>query len=151
MDRAHHVTLAAALLAGCSPAQPTVEEDLVSRARLAIAATLKDPDSAKFRDVRAYPDKRLVCGEVNGKNSYGAYAGFSPFFYDNGFAQIADGVFSDRYDELCMGAIRDEGLAALNRTKSLIAKMEDGPEKDKIRADVEKLISEQAAIDEARN
>jgi len=47
---------------------------------------LKDADSAKFRDVRVLA-KTLkdgsvafdVCGEVNAKNSYGAYGGYSVF------------------------------------------------------------------------
>lgn len=46
---------------------------------------LKDADSAKFKDVVVYvkpgPDPvHSVCGQVNSKNSYGAYAGYSPFF-----------------------------------------------------------------------
>lgn len=46
---------------------------------------LKDADSAKFKDVLVYvkPGAEPVhslCGQVNSKNSYGAYAGYSPFF-----------------------------------------------------------------------
>ena len=42
---------------------------------------LKDPDSAKFRNVRfvKYNNQIVVCGEVNAKNSYGGYVGFSEF------------------------------------------------------------------------
>lgn len=42
---------------------------------------LKDSDSAKFRDVfiSRYEDGVVACGEVNAKNSYGAYSGFSKF------------------------------------------------------------------------
>ncbi len=44
---------------------------------------MKDPDSAKFRNWAAYEvsnGDRIVCGEVNAKNSYGAYVGFDPFY-----------------------------------------------------------------------
>jgi len=46
---------------------------------------LKDADSAKFKDVLVYvkpgPEPvHSLCGQVNSKNSYGAYAGYSPFF-----------------------------------------------------------------------
>jgi hypothetical protein len=38
-----------------------------------VADTLKDPDSARFRN------QKSVCGEVNAKNSYGGYVGFRRF------------------------------------------------------------------------
>lgn len=48
---------------------------------------MKDPDSAKFRYMRFIEAGKnndtiggFVCGNVNAKNSYGAYAGFSPFY-----------------------------------------------------------------------
>lgn len=43
---------------------------------------LKDPDSARFKGSMMVPygeDSHLVCGFVNSKNSYGGYAGFTPF------------------------------------------------------------------------
>lgn len=57
-----------------------------------VRGNLRDPDSAKFRNVTIVdaetqiadsPDKakwRSVCGEVNAKNAMGGYTGFSPFF-----------------------------------------------------------------------
>lgn len=43
-----------------------------------VAARLADPDAAQFRNMRKakFDD---VCGEVNGKNRFGAYVGFEPF------------------------------------------------------------------------
>jgi len=56
-----------------------------------IAKLLHDPESAQFQDVSAedvfshgwdYLGRDyIVCGEVNGKNLYGAYTGFKPFVY----------------------------------------------------------------------
>jgi len=61
--------------------QSNTEDDVMEKAKTATASILKDPDSAKFRNVRIvrYLEGKVVCGEVNGKNSYGGYAGFTPF------------------------------------------------------------------------
>lgn len=40
---------------------------------------LFDPGSAQVRALR-YTDQRCVCGEINGKNRYGAYVGFKRFY-----------------------------------------------------------------------
>lgn len=48
----------------------------------AVRAKLKDGDSAKFQDVffvRGADGIPLACGEVNSKNSFGAYGGFQRF------------------------------------------------------------------------
>lgn len=48
----------------------------------AVKRKLKDPDSAKFNSIRAYPKENqmyTVCGFVNAKNSYGGYGGDMPF------------------------------------------------------------------------
>src|SRR3546814_20504448 len=98
---------------------------------------------SKFRNLLAYPDKNLVCGEINGKNSFGAYSGFIDFYYDNGFAMIADhdSIFRSRLDELCMGAMKDQGDAALKRALAIWDEMPDSEEKAKAIAEIEKLES----------
>ena len=57
-----------------------------------VAAMLIDPASAQFRDVRT-PRAGLigpatVCGEVNGKNRMGAYAGFTRFYWYPNFEEL---------------------------------------------------------------
>lgn len=47
-------------------------------ARRTVASSMKDPSSAQFRGVKR-GDRGHVCGEVNGKNEYGAYVGFVGF------------------------------------------------------------------------
>ncbi|WP_372090325.1 hypothetical protein P7L79_12875 [Tistrella mobilis] len=54
------------------------EARTIDRAREA----MKDPAAAQIRKVRTVSHGaggKLVCGEINGKNSYGAYTGFSRF------------------------------------------------------------------------
>ena len=47
-----------------------MQMDLIVSAQIAVSGILKDPDSAKFRNQRG------DCGEVNSKNSFGAYTGY---------------------------------------------------------------------------
>ncbi|ANL74286.1 hypothetical protein AMC83_PA00059 (plasmid) [Rhizobium phaseoli] len=54
--------------------------------KAAVAKRLKDPESAKFPEAfsasknTADPTDITVCGKVNGRNSFGAYAGSTPFY-----------------------------------------------------------------------
>ena len=80
------IAAAALTLSGCmgsatfTPAnapKATVEELLTD-----VRYSLKDPAAAQFRNVRTYGDGTgtyVVCGMVNGKNSFGGYTGFQPF------------------------------------------------------------------------
>lgn len=82
--RAACMLMAALLLvAGCG----SDEDNAKAVAEKVIAKTLKDPDSAKFSDVYTVEEKSTdpkirsiaVCGLVNAKNSFGAYAGPTRF------------------------------------------------------------------------
>lgn len=70
-------------------------EESLEQIKRGVAQDLKDPSSAEIRDVKVVegPGGRFLCGEVNGKNSYGAYAGFVPF------RSFGMGLFSD-YSEI---------------------------------------------------
>ena len=78
---------------------------MIAEARAAISDTLKDPESAKFRYIVTVPAERVVCGEVNGKNSFGAYSGYSRFYYRNGSGHVVDydSIFWDEYVQRCAG------------------------------------------------
>lgn len=89
---------------------PAVAQDkgysaLVAKAKKSISRDLKDPDAAKFRDIGIYKSTTgkggvSVCGEINAKNSYGAYVGFRKFLVSDDIAIIdgAEGGLS--YDSL---------------------------------------------------
>lgn len=51
--------------------------------KAAFEERLKDADSAKFKDLTQKSSEAAgswqLCGEVNAKNSYGAYSGYEPF------------------------------------------------------------------------
>lgn len=73
---------------------------------------MKDPDSAKFRNVRiqrhGMTEYKIVCGAVNSKNSYGGYVGFAKFIASPTDYHVED----TSGDE----AIRDAANAGLDRT-----------------------------------
>ena len=67
---------------------------IVWQAQKTAAANLKDPGSALFSNVR-YNDLKIgICGEMNGKNGYGAYGGFAGSYYDpkRGIVLYEDGA-----------------------------------------------------------
>lgn len=55
----------------------------LTRYQRAVADRLRDPEAARFRNVQGVTygsDHRAICGEFNGKNAYGGYIGFAPFY-----------------------------------------------------------------------
>ena len=87
-----------ATMAGLAHAQSASDRALVAQAKVALTYTFKDPGSAQYRNVGLYKSTTgkggdIVCGEVNAKNSYGAYVGFQRF------AVWRDIVVIDRPDD----------------------------------------------------
>ena len=68
-----------ALLVGGCHLLPGTEAADIEQAKAKAARDLRDPESAQFRDVATSDDGTWVCGEINGKNAYGAYAGYQRF------------------------------------------------------------------------
>ncbi|MDH1260380.1 SPOR domain-containing protein [Pseudomonas atacamensis] len=94
----------------------------IDRARTAVADRLKDPDSAKFRNERQVADGG-VCGEVNGKNGFGAYSGFAPFFAmkaPDGFDVVIDSSLSDPFvSKICGYTIASPQIEEPVQTKEI--------------------------------
>jgi len=74
---------------------------LIAKRQSEVAQLLKDPDSAKFRNVYVSEiySEPIVCGEVNGKNSYGAYAGYTTFMADGNTPKLK--VNPSEYETFC--------------------------------------------------
>lgn len=66
----------------------------------ALRRVLKDPDSAKISNTRVvqWRSGKVVCGEVNAKNSYGGYVGNRPFVAGSTRATLWD--TSSRHKEI---------------------------------------------------
>lgn len=82
MNKALYVILVCCMLTGCKPG----EEKAIQLAEKEVSSDMKDPESTNFRYVRVagFDDANgavvaTVCGQVNSKNSFGAYNGFGPF------------------------------------------------------------------------
>ena len=84
------VAAVAALLAGCQTAQVEPERSTpipmapyqIAAIQEGVKAALKDPESARFGDIKAGQRSNgdvVVCGWVNAKNSFGGYIGMVPF------------------------------------------------------------------------
>lgn len=66
---------------------------LVEKAKSTITRDLKDPESARFRNLGIYKSTTgkggvSVCGEINAKNSYGAYTGYRKFVVNDDWGVI---------------------------------------------------------------
>lgn len=97
-----------------SPAAHAAEagKEEIAQAQEFFKKSLKDPDSAQFRNVLYFektgssgkPNKN-VCGEINAKNSYGGYVGFQPFYFSNGWGEVMTeknkGLFVMMFDVVC--------------------------------------------------
>lgn len=71
---------------------------ITATARDQVSYVLNDPDSAQFRNIRGYAFSGpgggyVVCGEVNGRNRLGGYAGFQPFRTNVGNGQSSGNVY----------------------------------------------------------
>jgi len=79
-----------------------------------IKGILKDPNSANFRHVGVIMPKQfdrthtgVDCGEVNARNSFGAYTGFTAFMVLSGIPMIQDGsrAFGRLYNKECANKV----------------------------------------------
>lgn len=90
MVRALAFALTALALSACDklPVGP------IADAKATAAASLRDPGSAQFRNVKSVTNGRgtAVCGEINGKNAFGGYAGFQDFVVVDGQAWVQTGA-----------------------------------------------------------
>lgn len=75
-----------------------------------VRAGMRDPDSVQFRNLlvvhvaggQPLPEWSAVCGEVNGRNGFGAYAGFTPFIAADDYLITAeDSSFGVLFKENC--------------------------------------------------
>ena len=91
------------------------QSTIVAMSRDGVKSRLRDPSSARFRNVGYYSggESSAVCGEVNAKNGFGGYTGFERFvalgdklaFLES---DIEASEFADVWRRLCVKADSDE-------------------------------------------
>jgi hypothetical protein len=99
---------------------------LIADAEEAVRTKMKDPDAAKFTDVRLCQKPKAVTGKVNGKNSYGAYAGEESFYYVDGEA-VTISENPRRFNDLSKLCFSDK---VLQETNAVIANATGGMDLD---------------------
>ena len=85
----NHITRASIIVVAmlaifANTSHAATNQQIINEAKLAVKERLKDPESARFRNVRVEenPNKSVwIKGEYNAKNSYGGYVGFEKFVY----------------------------------------------------------------------
>jgi len=97
----------ATLLAGCDTASNKTDEigDAERAAKSGMTKDFFDPGAVQYRDVQAKgkPGDYTFCGELNGKNRYGAFTGFKRFIAN---ADKQNGVYEYSFS-LMEGQIDD--------------------------------------------
>lgn len=85
-------------------------EQFVIKAKSAVAANLKDPQSAQFSNLfvaEREGEARTLCGMLNAKNSYGGYGGPKMFFSRTAL-KYENGIFKTLIDDEKSGSINLE-------------------------------------------
>jgi hypothetical protein len=85
-----------AMSANAKKPSETSGKDLTKQLKVIFKNSLKDPDSAKFKDeflsFHESENAIALCGFFNSKNSYGGYVGFQPFIVTAESMVISDTV-----------------------------------------------------------
>ncbi len=71
-----------ALAFSCTASAASGDAAFVAAAKAVVTQDLKDPESVKFKGLGIYQSAsglNFLCGEMNAKNSYGAYTGYVRF------------------------------------------------------------------------
>lgn len=57
------------------------EKDMIAKSLETVREAMRDPEGARVRNVELldFRGGKVVCGEINPKNGYGAYVGYMPF------------------------------------------------------------------------
>lgn len=78
------------------------EMNNISRGEIRMKESLKDPSSAEIRNSRI-GSSGVVCGQVNAKNSFGAYTGYKNYIQIGGITSVDDGTssFEQSWDKYC--------------------------------------------------
>lgn len=104
--------LAALALSACKPAV----DPAIANAQDSVRSLLRDPSSAQFQKMESFPGPE-VCGEVNAKNAFGGYVGFTRFYVGPEGADL-DPISAA---EKCVKAITADALRIQAETRRIQA------------------------------
>lgn len=110
------VGIAFLVLAGCQWI-PGTDQHSISKAEKLAADSILDPSSAQFRNVQVGLADH-VCGEINGKNRQGGYAGFLRFIVNTTSGSVSIEPFVPWSDAAMGNAARRCARAEAISTRS---------------------------------
>lgn len=116
-------------------------------AKDAVRQGMLDPDATQFRDVETCSgDSKVIRGEVNGKNSFGAYVGFKSFYYseyrvayagDAEFMTLMDRCYNDLHKETPLVASSQSAPASAAAVPTESEQANQAPVEKTVRTDVD--------------
>jgi hypothetical protein len=81
------------ILTGCSNSEQNKQNAIQIASIGAVRASLKDPDSAEFRNIHG------ICGEVNSKNGFGGMTGYKRYIGNSGIVAIeGENTATDQFE-----------------------------------------------------
>lgn len=122
---------------------------LINQAKKAVRSQLKDPSSAQFDYVYAVTTisgAKAVCGEVNAKNTYGGYTGFTPFYSYQGYTKIIPNTDNEVLAQLYATNYAEAGCAGKAAEKAVYEQKKKAEDR---RAAVEKAKKEREEKEKA--
>lgn len=121
--RLFSIVALSAVVAACGA---SADEKAIDAVQQHVVENFKDPSSATFRNVKV--SDGTVCGEVNGKNSYGAYSGFDKFYgsYYEGSGAVVGHVMnaSDEATMAAFGPLYDANCDSAGNPRTSEEKLE---------------------------
>lgn len=124
------------------------QAEFEQKVQAAVRGILRDPASAQFSNVNAFPDSYAACGKVNSKNGFGGYAGEESFAYSLGRAatESSDTALWMSLSNACQAAMREDGLKRLENAKRIVKETEmSDDERNKQLNDLDKEIADAKA------
>jgi hypothetical protein len=92
--------------------------EFIAKAKSDITRNFKDPSSVQWRNLFVSGDQMpVLCGELNGKNSYGAFVGFRRFYAaaNTSLQEIEDAkhpaMMNGMWPSMCGNKVEDVGAA----------------------------------------
>jgi hypothetical protein len=80
-----------------APPLPPDPGAMIADAEVFARRMLKDGESAKFRDLHIGQKPHMVCGQVNAKNSFGAFGGWQGMIYGAGIVFLEEHTTPDEW------------------------------------------------------
>lgn len=132
---------------GVAAVQEAADKNFEDQVKAEVASTMRNPNSAQFKNVFVWLPTAAACGEVNGTNAFGGYTGFKSFAYHNGNFAILEDDFST-YSRLNRACLRARHLSTIATAEQIIAIANasyEGDERNRMVSEANQTIAEQRA------